>query len=169
MKKEGRKEKLANLPCSSLSKANTALSVVKDSVILLHELVSKDPERASGLRDVHSKKTRHANTRHINNVLTRSECVFDTIKDESEVRKSVKVGAVEPETLRTRNHAAKLAVDLIDEVLGSSDHGRARVDNSLAAVVSTISCAVMEHMVHLDLPIVRVGKRDPLHLAHKVP
>jgi len=154
-----------DLCLNSLGETDTTVSKVKDCVVLLHELVSEDPERASGLRDVHAHETRHADARHVDDVLTRGEGVLDAVEDESEVGESVKVGAVEPEALSARDHAAELRVDLVDELLGSSDHGCARVDDSLAALLTAESGSVVENGVHLDLPVVEVGERDPLEIS----
>jgi len=87
------------------------------------------------------------------------------VKDELEVRKSAVVRAVEPRALATADDAAKLAVDHVGQLRGTSDHGGAAVDDSLAAPLAAEVAVLEVDGVHLDLPVVLLSKRNVLEIT----
>jgi len=144
----------------SFSETDLAVLIVEDGVELLHETITKDPERTDRGSDIHAHESRDACTTFVHDVFLRSENEGFAVKDELEVGKSAVVRAVEPRALGTADDAAKLAVDHVDLVSRASDHRGTRVDDSLAALLTADVVVHEVDSVHLDLPVVPEGKRN---------
>jgi len=72
---------------------------------------------------------------------------------------------VEPRALAAADDATELTVDHVDELGRTSDHRGAAVDDGLAAVLTAEVPVLKDDTVHLDLPVVGVGKRDILDVT----
>jgi hypothetical protein len=71
---------------TSQSKANASISNIEDSVVLAHEDIAKDPQRASGLRNIHSHDAQQAHIAIRNQVVLGGQSVSDAVDDEVDVR-----------------------------------------------------------------------------------
>jgi len=144
----------------SFSETDLAVLIVEDGVELLHETITKDPERTDRGSDIHGHESRDASTTFVQDVFLRLKNKGLAVKHELEVGKSAEVRAPEPRALGAADDATKLAVDHVDKLSRTSDHRGARVDDSLAALITADVVVHEVNSVHLDLPVVLEGKRN---------
>merc|ERR550514_375504 len=113
------------------SELHLLVAIVKDGVILAHEDVTHNPERAIWSRDIEANEGEEALTLHLNDVIVGCELEWLASKGDVEVGEGGNFAAIHDVLLARKAGGSSCCCELGDHVRWAGKHRSAAVDDGL--------------------------------------